>query len=277
MDSIGDVSTVQPGPLGSRPSRAATGAVLLAELTKIRTVRSTIWTLLLTFGVSVGLSLLVGLSFANQPPEQQRTAVDPLFAAFYSLTLGQLALVVFGVLVLGSEYSSGTIRATLVAVPRRGLGYLGKVLATGLLALAVAVPTVLASFFTAQAALGRYGVSLGSDGALAAVVGACLHLTLLCLFALGVTTMLRGSVRSLGVLLPLFFLGSQGLGNIPKVRTVTQFLPDQTGWVIMHLAGPQDEARWVRDYGPWTGIGILVLWTAAALLGGYLMLRRRDA
>ncbi|MFC6023510.1 ABC transporter permease subunit [Plantactinospora solaniradicis] len=276
MSGTDGASTVHAGSTRNRLGLASAGAVLLAELTKIRTVRSTIWTLLPAFVVSVGLSLLVGFSFASQPPEQ-RNNFDPLFVAFYGLTLGQLALVVFGVLVLGSEYSSGTIRATLVAVPRRGLGYLGKVLATGLLALAVAVPTVLAAFFTAQAALGRYGVSLGSDGAPAAVVGACLHLTLLCLFALGVTAMLRGSVRSLGVLLPVFFLGSQGLGNIPKVRTVTQFLPDQTSWVIMHLAGPQDEARWARDYGPWTGIGILVLWTAASLLGGYLVLRRRDA
>ncbi|MBF9135025.1 ABC transporter permease subunit [Plantactinospora sp. S1510] len=264
------------GSAAGRPGPASAGAVLLAELTKIRTVRSTIWTLLPTFVVSVGLSLLVGFSFARSS-EQQRGGDLPLFAAFFGLTLGQLALVVFGVLVLGSEYSSGTIRATLVAVPQRGLVYLGKVLATGLLALAVAVPTVLVSFFTAQAALGRYGVSLGSAGAPAAVVGACLHLTLLCLFALGVTAMLRGSVRSLAVLLPVFFLGAQGLGNIPKVRTVTQFLPDQTSWVIMHLAGPQDDARWARDYGPWTGVGLLVLWTAASLLGGYLVLRRRDA
>lgn len=277
MSSLGDASSGHPGSASRRPGPASAGAVLLAELTKIRTVRSTLWTLLPAFVVSVGLSLLVGLSFASASTAQQRTGDFPLFAAFYGLTLGQLAVVVFGVLVLGSEYSSGTIRATLVAVPRRGLVYLGKVLATGLLALAVAVPTVLASFLTAQAALGRYGVGLGSAGAPAAVVGACLHLTLLCLFALGVTAMLRGSVRSLAVLLPVFFLGSQGLGNIPKIRTVTQFLPDQTSWVIMHLAGPQDDARWVRDYGPWTGVGILVLWTAASLLGGYLVLRRRDA
>jgi ABC-2 type transport system permease protein len=259
---------------GSRGGILAAGwAVLVAELTKIRTVRSTVWTLLSTFVVSVGLSLLVGLSFADGQQEN----FDPLFAAFYGLTLGQLGLVVFGVLVLGAEYSSGMIRTTLVAVPRRGLGYAGKVLGTALVALAVSVPTVLAGFLTAQAALGRSGVSLGAPGAPSAVIGACLHLTLLCLFALGVTAMLRGSVRSLAVLLPVFFLGSQGLANIPKIRTVGQYLPDQTSWVIMHLAGPQDEARWVRDYGPWTGVGILVLWTAAALLGGYLVLRRRDA
>ncbi|GII28631.1 hypothetical protein [Planotetraspora mira] len=67
------------------------------------------------------------------------------------------------------------------------------------------------------------------------------------------------------------------LGNIPKLRSVTQYLPDQVGMVIMHITGPQTEPRWARDYGPWTGIGLLALWAAAALIGGYLVLRRRDA
>ncbi|MDW5322746.1 ABC transporter permease subunit [Plantactinospora sp. KLBMP9567] len=271
-----ETSATTGGPVRDRAAQPGLGAVLRAELTKIRTVRSTVWTLLPTFVVGVGISLLAGLSFGAQSPEQRAGFFDPLFPAFYGLTLGQLALVVFGVLVMASEYSSGTIRASLVAVPRRGRCYAGKVLATALLAGAVAVPTVLVGFFAAQAALGRYGVGLGADGALPAVIGGCLHLVLLCLFALGVAAMLRSPVRALAVLLPVFFLGSQGLGNIPGLRTVTQYLPDQTSWVILHLAGPQDEGRWVRDYGPWTGIGILVLWTAASLLGGYLVLRRRD-
>ncbi|MDG4787289.1 ABC transporter permease subunit [Micromonospora sp. WMMD1102] len=252
------------------------GAVLLAELTKIRTLRSTVWTLLPTVVLGVGVSLLAGLSFATQSPAQ-RLDFDPLFPAFYGLTLGQLPLVVFGILVMAGEYSSGTIRVTLLAVPRRGHCYLGKVLGTALLAAAVALPTVLVCFFAAQAALGRYGVGLGAEGALPALVGGFLHLVLLCLFALGVAAMLRSPVRALAVLLPIFFLGSQGLGNIPGLRKVTQYLPDQTSWVILHLAGSQDEARWARDYGAWTGIALLLLWTAASLLGGYLVLRRRDA
>ncbi|WP_422769397.1 ABC transporter permease subunit [Plantactinospora sp. WMMC1484] len=267
-------ATVAAGGRGS--GRAGLGPVLRAELTKIRSVRSTLWTLLPTVVIGIGISLLAGFSFAAGSPERE-TGFDPLFPAFYGLTLGQLPLVVFGILVMAGEYSSGTIRATLLAVPRRGRCYAGKILATALLATAVAVPTVLIGFVATQAALGRYGVGLGADGAPAAVIGGCLHLVLLCLFALGVATMLRSPVRALALLLPVFFLGSQGLGNIPKLRTVTQYLPDQTSWVILHLAGPQDEARWARDYGSWTGIGILVLWTAASLLGGYLVLRRRDA
>jgi ABC-2 type transport system permease protein len=248
-------------------------AVFISELTKIRTVRSTAWTLLLTLVVSAGLAYLVGASFRGAT---RRENFDPLFSTFYSLTLGQLALVLFGVLVMSGEYTSG-IRASLTAVPGRGLYFAGKVLACALPAFCASLVTVPATFFSAQAGLGTYGTSLGADGAAAAAIGACVNLTLICVFAMGVAAMLRSSTLSLAILLPVFFLGSQGLGNIPGLRTVTQYLPDQVGMVIMHLAGPQEDPRWARDYGPWTGLGLLVLWTAAALIGGFLVLRRRDA
>jgi ABC-type transport system involved in multi-copper enzyme maturation permease subunit len=255
-------------------------STLGAEFTKIRTVRSTVWSLLPAFVASAGLSVLIGFSFRHayaHLPAEQREHFDPLFATFYSLTLGQLALIVFGVLVVGSEYGSGTIRASLLAVPRRGLLYAGKVLATAAVVAGVAAGTVLATFATAQASLGPHRVSLDGPGVPTAVVGSCLYLVLICLFATGVATMLRSSVRALAILLPVLFLGSQGLGNVPRVKTVTQYLPDQLGMVIMHIAGAPGDPRFGRDYGPWTGLGLLALWTAAALLGGYLVLRRRDA
>ncbi|GAA0975221.1 ABC transporter permease subunit [Acrocarpospora macrocephala] len=255
-------------------------AILRSEWTKIRTVPSTVWTLLLTFALSVGLGYLLansmGDSYATASPERRAT-LDPLFATFYSLTLGQLPLVVFGVLVVGGEYGSGTIRASLLAVPRRGRFYGGKLLAGTALAFPVSVITVLATFFVATSAFGPDAPSLRDEGVPSAVVGACLYLTLICLFAMGVATMLRSPTRSLGILLPLLFLGSQGLGNVPGVKAFTQYLPDQAGMLIMHIVGPQDDPRWARDYGPWTGMGILALWTIAALLGGHLVLRRRDA
>lgn len=75
----------------------------------------------------------------------------------------------------------------------------------------------------------------------------------------------------------MLFLGSQGLGNIPKVRTATQFLPDTTGTMIIHLAGPPEDPVFDRAYGPWGGVGVLALWAMVALAGGYLLLRHRDA
>lgn len=254
--------------------------MIAAEWTKIRTVRSTLWTLLLTVVISAAVAYLFSVAYRGafpSLPAEQRTGFDPLSVTFLPLTLGQLPLVVFGALVVSSEYSTGTIRASLVAMPDRARFYLAKVLVTALVAAAVGVVTVLVTFFTAQAGLGSLGTSLTADGVLEAVVGACLYLPLMCVFAVGVAAMLRSTPLALGLLLPLLFLGSQGLGNIPKMRAVTQYLPDQTGWVVMHLAGPQDEARWSRDYGAWTGMTLLALWAVAALLGGYAVLRRRDA
>jgi ABC-2 type transport system permease protein len=242
--------------------------MLLAEWTKIRTVRSSFWTLLATFVVCAGLAYLVGLGFKGMDRE-----FDPLFPTFYSLTLGQLPLVVFGVTVVSSEYSTGNIRSSLAAVPRRGAFYAAKIGVLALVAAVASLVTVTATFFAAQWALGPHRAAFDAQ----AFTGATLYLTLMCLFAAGVAAMLRSAAFSLAILMPLLFLGSQGLGNIPKVKEVAQYLPDQAGWVIMHLTGPDGNPFFGRDYGPWTGLGITALWALAALSGGYTLLRRRDA
>jgi ABC-2 type transport system permease protein len=254
--------------------------VLLAEWTKIRTVRSTAWTLLLTVALSAGLAVVAGLSFragfATMAPAQ-RHVYDPLFPTFYSLTVGQLAMVAFGVLAIGGEYRSGTIRLSLTAVPRRARFYAGKVAAVTLVALAVSVLTVAVTFLAAQAALGPLGTSLGAPGAARAAVGACLYLTLICLLGLGLATLLRSSALALGILLPVLFLDGQGLANAPRLNAVLRYFPDQAGMVIMHLADPPGHGRFSRPYGPWAGLALMLAWTAAALMLGYLRLARSDA
>ncbi|MFO7249977.1 MAG: ABC transporter permease subunit [Actinomycetes bacterium] len=249
-------------------------AAARAEWVKIRTLRSTVGALLPVVVVGVGLAHLAGTSMrdarADGPP------LDPLFPAFYGLTLAQLGVVVFAVLTIGSEYGTGTIAPALLATPRRGVFYAGKAIAATLAAAAVALVTVPGAFAAAQAALGPKGVGVTAEGVPEALVGAFLFLTLMCPFALGVATMLRSTVRALAILLPVFFLGSQGIANVPALKPVLQYMPDQVAWVIMHLTGPPGDPRFARDYGPWEGVGLLVLWTAAALAGGYLVLRRAD-
>lgn len=246
--------------------------MIAAELIKLRTLRSTPVTLGLAAAIGVALSLLIGYSARKASTFEN---FDPVFASLYGVTLAQLPLVVFAVLAVGSEYRSGTIRTSLAAVPRRGRFFGAKVGATLLFLGTGALLTVAAAVGTAQAALGPRRAAL--DDVLPAAAGAWLYLTLIGLFALGFATLVRSAVVALGVLLPLLLLGSQGLGNVPGIRVVTQYLPDQLGWVAMHLAGSQDDPRWARDYGPWTGLALLALWTAAALLAGYLTLRHRDA
>ncbi|MET9884343.1 ABC transporter permease subunit [Streptomyces sp. NPDC006430] len=254
-------------------------AVLRSEWTKIRTVASTSWTLVaalvVTVGVSAGLCAVFNATFQDMPKEQQLT-FDPTLASFAGMTLGQLAMIVFGVLVVGTEYSSGMIRTSLAAVPRRGSFLAGKLIVATGLALIVGLVTSFLSFFLGQAILGDRSIGIDEPNVLRAVVGAGLYMAVIALFSMGVATILRSSMLSLGILMPFFFLVSTILGAVSATRKVAQYFPDQAGSKIMQVVpGAMDSGE--TPYGPWGGFAIMALWALAAVLGGYLVLKKRDA
>ncbi|MFD4374640.1 ABC transporter permease subunit [Streptomyces sp. NPDC058486] len=258
---------------------AAVPAVLRSEWTKIRTVSSTLWTLasalFVTVAMGAALSALLKSSFDDLNDLEQAT-FDPTFVSFSGMVLGQLAMVVFGVLVVGTEYSSGMIRTSLAAVPQRATFLFSKVAVAGALALIVGLVTSFLSFFLGQALLGEHRTTIGADNVLRAVVGGGLYMGLIALFSMGVAAMLRSSMLSLGILVPFFFLISQILSAVPKAKEVAKYFPDQAGSKIMQVV-PDALGSEKAPYGPWGGLGIMLLWVAAALLGGYLVLKRRDA
>ncbi|KIF06102.1 ABC transporter [Streptomyces sp. RSD-27] len=254
-------------------------AVLRSEWTKIRTVASTTWTLACALVVTVGLGALLcsfaASRFPDMTPAEQR-AFDPITASFAGMSLGQLAMIVFGVLVVGTEYGSGMIRTSLAAVPRRTEFLLGKLTAATALALAVGLATSFLAFFLGQAVLGEHGTGLGEEHVLRAVTGAGLYMALIALFSMGVTAVLRSSVLALGILMPFFFLISTILRAFAATRKVSQFFPDQAGSKIMETV-PDTLNQVQAPYGPWGGLGIMVLWVLAAVAGGCLVLGKRDA
>jgi ABC-2 type transport system permease protein len=257
-------------------SMAAT-QVVRSEWTKIRSVASTVWTLGLAVVVTIALGMLISAlskSEFDTMDRQDQLTFDPTFTSFAGMSLGQLAMIVFGVLVVANEYSSGMIRTSLAAVPRRGTFLAGKVAVATALALVVSMATSFAAFFLGQMMLGDLKASLGDDGVLRAVIGGGLYMTLIAVFSMGVAAMLRSPMLSLGILMPFFFLISNILGSVDVTKKVGRFLPDQAGSKIMEVVPPLDDDT---PYGPWGGLGIMVLWVVAALLGGYLVLKRRDA
>ncbi|MEU9314297.1 ABC transporter permease [Streptomyces sp. NPDC048295] len=258
---------------------ASVPAVLTSEWTKIRTVSSTVWTLISAFVVTVAmgaaLCALMNAQF-DDLPMAQRATFDPTLISFSGMVLGQLAMVVFGVLVVGTEYSSGMIRTSLAAVPQRGSFMFSKVAVAGLLALVVGIATSFVSFFLGQALLGEHRTSIGAENVLRAVVGGGIYMGLIGIFSMGVATMLRSSMLSLGILMPFFFLVSQILSVVPGAKKVARYFPDQAGSKIMQVV-PDAMHSTPAPYGPWGGLGILVAWVAAALIGGYLVLKKRDA
>ncbi|CAM5370839.1 ABC transporter permease [Streptomyces tanashiensis] len=258
---------------------AAASAVLQSEWTKIRTVSSTVWTLasalLVTVAMSAALCALFKSTFDDLSEVEQAT-FDPTFASFSGMILGQLAMVVFGVLVVGTEYSSGMIRTSLAAVPQRATFLFSKIAVAGGLALVVGLATSFLSFFLGQALLGEHRTDLGADNVLRAVVGGGLYMGLIAIFSMGVATMLRSSMLSLGILVPFFFLISQILSAVPKAKEIAKYFPDQAGSKIMQVV-PDAMGSEKAPYGPWGGLGIMLLWVAVSLLGGYLVLKNRDA
>ncbi|MGA5035465.1 ABC transporter permease subunit [Streptomyces capoamus] len=251
--------------------------VIRSEWTKIRSVASTVWTLSLAVVVTVALGTLLSALSNSQyenMPARERLSFDPTMVSFAGMTLGQLAMIVFGVLVVSNEYSTGMIRVSLAAVPRRGTFLFCKVAVAAALALAVGMVTSFAAFFLGQAMLGPHRAAIGDPGVLRAVFGGGLYMTLIAMFSMGVAAMLRSPMLSLGILMPFFFLISNILGNVDATKKVGRFLPDQAGSRILRVVPRMGDDT---PYGPWAGLGIMALWVLAALAGGYVLLRRRDA
>ncbi|MGK5533395.1 ABC transporter permease [Streptomyces sp. URMC 129] len=251
------------------------GRVLLSEWTKIRSVRSTLWTLATALVVTAALGTLISLLVRTTYEDLSRAdrlTFDPTATSFAGIALGQLAMIAYGVLVVSGEYSTGMIRASLAAVPRRGVLMTAKVAVATALALPVGLATGFLTFFLGQAALGGHRTDLGEPGVLRAVSGAGLYLGLIALFAMGVAWALRSPMLSFGVLMPFFFLISSILANVSATEKIGDYLPDQAGSRIMRVV---DDGE--RPYGPWGGLTIMLVWIAAALLAGFLVLRKRDA
>ncbi|MGW4439499.1 ABC transporter permease [Streptomyces sp. NPDC004596] len=255
----------------------AAAQVIRSEWTKIRSVSSTAWTLSLAVLVTIALGMLISALTRSQfgdMPVGERLSFDATVVSFAGMTLGQLAMIVFGVLVVSGEYSTGMIRVSLAAVPRRGVFLSGKIAVATALALVVGMVTSFAAFFLGQAMLGSLRTHIGDPGVLRAVIGGGLYMTLIAVFSMGVATMLRSPLLSLGILMPFFFLVSNILGNVDATKKVGRFLPDQAGSRIMQVVPRIGDDT---PYGPWGGLGIMALWVAAALAGGYALLKRRDA
>ncbi|MGW0815593.1 ABC transporter permease subunit [Streptomyces viridiviolaceus] len=257
-------------------SMAAT-QVVRSEWTKIRSVASTVWTLSLAVVVTVAFGMLISALAKNEfggMDARGRLSFDPTFISFAGTGLGQLAMIVFGVLVVANEYSSGMIRTSLAAVPQRGTFLFSKIAVATALALVVGMATSFLAFYLGQAMLGDLKASIGDPGVLRAVIGGGLYMTLITMFSMGVAAMLRSPMLSLAVLMPFFFLVSNILANVSATEKIGRFLPDQAGSKIMQVVTPVDDDT---PYGPWGGLGIMVLWVIASLVGGYVVLKRRDA
>ncbi len=268
---------------GTAGSRARFGGLLSSEWTKIRSVRSTFWTLILFVLITVGLSTLLTwltetswTSGRNAAARDATVRADPVSLILGAgIGLGQLTICVLGVLLISTEYSTGVIRASLLAVPRRLPMLAAKAVVFAALILVLSEIVVFASFFIGSSLLhSKVIVSLSDPGVARAVVGSGLYLAVLGLLALAIGTLLRHTAGSIATVIGVVLVLPILAGLLPGSwgAHINAYLPEQAGTLITHAHQSSSDLL-----SPWQGFGILCAWTALLLIAAAWMLRRRDA
>ena len=261
------------------PSRARMlVAAIRAEATKLRSVRSTVWTLLATVGLAVGFGALIGasqMSSWNNLDPAERLRFDPTSFSLSGLFLAQLAVGVLGVLMISSEYATGQIRATFAATPQRLTVLAAKATTFAGVVLAVGLVASFGAFFVGQAIFASKGLdaSISDPGVLRAVLGGALYLTGIGLLGVGVGTLVRRTAGATAALVGLLFIVPIVTGFLPTSfqETIGKYLPAQAGMAIFNVVPAP------RALTPWSGFAVLLAWAAITLAIGGVLLFRRDA
>jgi ABC-2 type transport system permease protein len=266
-------------PLAANPpGRYGVADLVRSEWTKLRTVRSTAWTLGMTALVGLAASgIATGVTRAHWATMSagSRASFHPVEVSLTGVSLGgTLLLGILGILVMSSEYATGTIRATLAAAPRRPTVLAAKVLVSGTVSLVAAEVTAFASFLLGQALLTAPAphAALSSPGAVRAVAGIGLFLCVVGLLALGIAVLIRHTAGAIsayvGVILVLPILVSALPGSLQ--HQIERLLPLEIGSAMINNPAP-------AAFGPWTGFLILCGYTVVVLVLGAVLLVRRDA
>ncbi|SEC87221.1 ABC-2 type transport system permease protein [Streptomyces sp. 3213] len=235
--------------------------VFHSEWIKIRSLRSQLASLATIPAVTVLFSALVSSDTGGDD-------FDPLFAVFFGVSFGQIAAIAFGTAAVSAEFQGGALRLSLAAVPRRGGWFAAKATAIAVPVLAVGLVTGVVTLLVGKGVLGTRADALGWAEQVRGVVGCAVYLTLMALFAAGLTALLRSGAATLGILIPFLLIVSFVIGDMSN--NIADLLPDRAGQVVLH-------ATWDGAMGPWTGLAVTALWTAAALATGAWSVRRRDA
>ena len=257
-----------------------TAGLLAAEWTKIRTVRSTIWSLLAFVVVAIGFSSLVALVISNtwnnpgDHPNHVTLAPDPTAVLFGAgFFFGQLAMCVLGVIVISSEYSTGAIRSSLLAVPLRIPMLAAKALVFALLDLVVSAITIFAVFFITTAILRSHvNITLSQPGITRACIGGILYLTVLGLFALAIGGLIRHTAGAIATVIGLVLVVPPLVSLIPGTiaNHVHGYLPTTAGVLVA-----QSSQQPADVLSPWQGFAVFCAWTVVLLAAcGYLLIRR---
>ena len=252
--------------------------VMRSEWTKLRSLRSTIWSLLAAVGFVLGLGVLVpSVTVAHWPPRDPREMLffDPTSRSLAGIFLAQLAVGALGVLLMSGEYATGMIRTTLAAVPTRLPVLWGKLVVFAGVTFALMLPTVFGSFLIGQKILSSKGIqtSLAHPGVTRAVFGAALYVTVVGALGMGLGALLRNTAAAVSTLFGLLFVLPIIIHLLPSsvVLSVDKYLPSSAGQAIASVTASP------LSLSPGVGFALFCLYVTVTLTAAALTLRRRDA
>jgi len=260
-------------PIGSYSFRT----IAHMEWLKLRSVRSTWWTLLVFAAGMIGVAVLIMAHYNwATMPSGARAGFDPTNDSLAGLAVGQLALGVLGVLAITGEFSSGLIRLTFAAAPRRPLVLAAKTAVLAAVTLVAGEIMAFAAFALGEAVLRNPAphAALGQPGVLRAVLMAGAYPALIALVGLGLGALIRHTAGAISAVVGVLFVLPLILVPLGASiqNSVGQFMPMIIAENSLTAVKPV-----AHSLSPWTGLGVLCLYTAAALAAGAWALARRDA
>jgi ABC-2 type transport system permease protein len=274
--------TVIPTHTRVHAGRVTQARVALSEWTKLRTLRSTRYALLAGVAMTIGFAIIPAVVNASRWSHMSlldKAGFNPLQTSLIGVTIAQLAIGVLGVLVISGEYSTGMIRSTFSAVPKRLPVLWAKGGVFAVVTLVLALPATLIAFFSAQAILRGHtfnghdiALSFSNPGVARAVIGGALYLTLAGLFGFGLGAILRNTAGGISAFAAILFVLPPLMNVLPSSwnHAISPYLPSNAGSAIMQTGNP------AHTLSPWTGLGLFAAYTAIAIVIAAVQLRRRD-
>jgi ABC-2 type transport system permease protein len=252
--------------------------VVASEWTKFVTLRSTMWSLgigmLLTLGFPIIFATVTAARWGQMSPREQADR-HPLDIALAGVNVAQLAIAVLGVLVITGEYSTGMIRSTMLAVPRRLPVLWAKLGVYAVVSFVLTLPALIVSFYASQAILDRHHllqISISAPGVLRALVGGALYVVGVGVFAMAIGAIVRSTAGGIGLFAGIFFVIPPLMNILPSSwnNAISRWLPSEAGRQLFALhKDPNRYAQWPSG-AIFLGYCLLVIAIAAVLL------RRRD-
>src|SRR5579884_177751 len=252
--------------------------VIRSEWTKFFSLRSTRWSLAVGFLLTIAFPIIFAVVTATHwahMSAHDRADRHPLDIALAGVNVGQLAIAVLGVLVITGEYSTGMIRSTLIAVPKRLPVLWAKLGVFGVVSLVLMVPAVIISFFASQSILSGHHIlqiSFSSAGVARSVIGGALYVMLVGIFALGLGAIVRNTAGGIATFAGIFFVLPPLMFTLPQSwnNAISQYLPSEAGRQIFSLQ------HGAHTLTPLAGGLVFAAYCAAAVALAAFLLARRD-